>query len=154
MGWGNSFVCFVKNSSFISMAYLGPCQLCKLELFAKLVNDFWPLTIFAKISSTGPAKWISKWRGHGTLKSIVGQPWWLDVLEWFKQYNFDLSDSLLMVSALKVFLFALFPFFLFATQKSGWWACPPAPPPVSPGLLYRRCFSVVWLRGDLHPQSS
>ena len=22
--------------------------------------------------NTGPAKWVSKWRGHGTLKSIIG----------------------------------------------------------------------------------
>ena len=51
-----------------------------------------------------PAKWISKWRGHGTL----------DALEWLKQYNFDHNDSLLMASALKVFLaFLAFLCFLF-----------------------------------------
>ena len=28
--------------------------------------------ILVIITITGPAKWISKWGGHGTLKSIVG----------------------------------------------------------------------------------
>ena len=29
-----------------------------------------------KGSLTGPAKWISKWRGHGTLTSIFGHHGW------------------------------------------------------------------------------
>ena len=45
--------------------------------------------------------------------------WILDPLEWLKQY-FDLGDSLLIVSALKPFLFCFcLTFFRFATQKSG-----------------------------------
>ena len=35
---------------------------------------FWK--VGAKVSCTGPAKWISKWRGHGTLTSIVGYHGW------------------------------------------------------------------------------
>ena len=42
--------------------------------------------------------------------------WISDDLEWLKQYDFDLGDSLLIVSALKPFI-PLFPFFLFAMQK-------------------------------------
>ena len=45
--------------------------------------------------------------------------WILDSIEWLKQQHFDLSDNLLIVSALKFFLlFLLFLFFLFAMQKS------------------------------------
>ena len=52
----------------------------------------------------------------------------LDALEWSKQSDFDLGDSLLIVSALKPFLFFLcLPFFLFAMQKSGG-AMAPWPP--------------------------
>ena len=50
---------------------------------------------------TWRTKWISRWSGHGTLKSIVGylQP----PTEWLNQEHFDLGDSLLIVSALKLF---------------------------------------------------
>ena len=43
--------------------------------------------------------------------------WILDALEWLKQWHFDLSDSLLLVSALKLFYFPLLFFFLLVTQK-------------------------------------
>ena len=94
----------------------------------------------------GPVKWISKWRGHGTLKSIVGhlvanKKYFriLDALEWLKQY-FDLGDSLLIVSALKPFLFLpLSPFCLFAMQKGGG-AMPPPPGP--PGIASRVMFRI------------
>ena len=33
----------------VSEAYVGPCQLCMMDLFAKIVKDFSPLTISAKI---------------------------------------------------------------------------------------------------------
>ena len=38
---------------------------------------------------SGSAKWILKWRDHGTLKIIVDHDknsfWFLDALEWLKQ---------------------------------------------------------------------
>ena len=63
-------------------------------------------------NNSGPAKWISKRRVHGTLRSIVGH----------------LGDCLLIVSRLKFFLFFalfLFPFCLFPAEKSGG-PCPPS----------------------------
>ena len=51
----------------------------------------------------------------------------LDALEWSKQSDFDLGDSLLIVSALKPFLFFLcIPFFFLLCKKVGrpW---PPGP---------------------------
>ena len=33
-----------------SEGYLEPCQICKIELFAKIFNDFWPLTVLVKTS--------------------------------------------------------------------------------------------------------
>ena len=59
----------------------------------------------------------------------------LDGLEWLKQYNFDLSDSLLMVSALKVFLaFLCFSFFFLPRKKVGRVACPTPPTPHPPSV--------------------
>ena len=56
----------------------------------------------------------------------------LDALEWLKQKYFDLSDSLLIVSALKSFLFSLCLPFLFLLRKKvggrGGWALPPRLP--------------------------
>lgn len=58
--------------------------------------------------------WWSTWLGNN--KNF----WILNTLEWLKQWHFDIGDSLLIVSALKIFLFFLcFPFFSFATRKSG-----------------------------------
>ena len=45
-------------------------------------------------------KWVSNWRGHGTLKSIVGHHGWLarktfkilDALEWLNRQHFDHGD--------------------------------------------------------------
>ena len=37
----------------------------KLDLIPSIINFV-----------SGPVKWISKWRGHGTLKSIVGHHGW------------------------------------------------------------------------------
>ena len=35
-----------------------------------------PLSYYDSICYSGPAKWVSKWRGHGTLESIVGHHGW------------------------------------------------------------------------------
>ena len=49
--------------------------------------------------------------------------WNLDTLEWLKQFHFDLGDSLLIIFALKLFLFSLcFPLF-FCYAKKGVYVC-------------------------------
>ena len=35
-----------------------------------------PLSYYDSVCYSGPAKWVSKWRGHGTLESIVGHHGW------------------------------------------------------------------------------
>ena len=69
--------------------------------------------------------------------------WILDALEWLKQKHFDFGDSLLIVSALKVFLFSFcFPFFFLLRKK--WRAMAPSGPPVSPVLhLCHFCFTFI-----------
>ena len=42
------FIWSVDSNSSIQDAYSEPCQISKLQLFAKKVNGFQPLTIFAK----------------------------------------------------------------------------------------------------------
>ena len=58
-----------------------------------------------------PAKWISKWRGHGKLEKFFF--WNLDALVWLKHWHFDLGDSLSTVSALKLILFSFVSLFSF-----------------------------------------
>ena len=73
----------------------------------------------------------------------------LDALEWLKQLYFDLSDSLLIASALKIFLFSLyFTFFLFATQKSRGGGMTPSPPcAASPGPNQKGVIAVTLYQG-------
>ena len=93
------------------------------------------------------AKWVSNWRGHGTLKSIVGHHGWLarktfkilDALEWLNRQHFDHGDSLLIVSPLKLFVFSLcFPFFVLLGKKwrgeHGHLVLALAPSPIVPGV--------------------
>ena len=97
-------------------------------------------------------KWVSNWRGHGTLKSIVGHHGWLarktfkilDALEWLNRQHFDHGDrqSFNCFSFETVCFFPLFPFFRFARQKveRGAWTPPPRPCP----LPHRpRCHSLT-----------
>ena len=51
-----------------------------------------------------------------------------DTLEWLKQKHFDLGDNLLIVSALKLFLFFLFSLFFVLRKKLGPIAPLPSPP--------------------------
>ena len=93
------------------------------------------------------------------LKCIVSHHGWptkfffqiLDALEWLKQLYFDLSDSLLIASALKIFLFPLyFTFFLFATQKSrgeGRGLTPSPPCAASPGPNQKGVIAVTLNQG-------
>ena len=102
------------------------------------------------MTNTGPAKWISKWRGHGTLKRNVGRqenflnsrrsrmartvifwPWWQP----FNSFCFETLS-----------FFPFFPYFIFATKKKcvcvwGGWHVPPAPP-VSPALKHSLPFTL------------
>ena len=98
-----------------------------------------PINFSLKIDCSGRAKWISKWRAHGTLTPLLADQknfWIPDALEWLKHLHFDLGGNLLIVSALKVLLSSLcFPFF-FLRRKKGGWLWPPGPL-VSPGLLLR-----------------
>ena len=34
------------------------------------------ILISKHLYSAGPAKWVSKWGGHGTLKNIIGHQGW------------------------------------------------------------------------------
>ena len=43
-------LCFIYIVGLISKAYSEPCQTSKMGLFVKIVNDFMPLSIFAKFS--------------------------------------------------------------------------------------------------------
>ena len=97
---------------------------------------------------TGPAKWIPKWGGVGgggggmehwkvLSANMVGKKNFriLDALEWLKQSYFDLGDRLLVVSALKPFLFSrCLPFFFLLLKKVG----VHGPPPVSSALFHMK----------------
>ena len=88
----------------------------------------------------GPTKWISNWRDHGTLENIVGHHvsptkkilnsrrsriyFTITLLKYF-----DLGDSLLIVSALKLVLFSFVSLFSFYYTKR-----PGYPGVVGPGL--------------------
>ena len=72
---------------------------------------------------SGPAKWISNWRGHGTLKRNVNYHDWSTrmakiVVFWPWWQPFDSF-------ALKVSLFLLFYLIFFATKKKRGWPWPP-----------------------------
>ena len=67
----------------ISEVYLEPCQTSKMELFAKVVNSFYPQTSFSKSSILDiylGTEWASllfkrqphKMVKHNTLKQFVG----------------------------------------------------------------------------------
>ena len=43
-------ICLIKSRCVIKRQYSKPCQTSKTERFAKVINDFQPLTIFAKLS--------------------------------------------------------------------------------------------------------
>ena len=61
----------------------------------------------------------------------------LDALEWLKQSYFDLGDRLLVVSALKPFLFSrCLPFFFCYSKK--WGSMVPPSPPVSSALFHMK----------------
>ena len=61
---------------------------------------------------------------HGTLKSIKKNFRIIDALEWLKRLYFYLGDSLLIISALKLFLFCLCLLFSFLLPKK-WGAMDP-----------------------------
>ena len=49
------------------------CKKGALRNFVKLTGKHLCQSLFFnKVADKGPAKWISKWRGHGTLTCIVG----------------------------------------------------------------------------------
>ena len=101
------------------------CDFLKWNKFSKfyVLTQFFINESLALLRWAGSAKWISKWRGHGVLKSIERLEfknswppqspdkknfWILDGLEWLKQKHFDINDNILIVSAV---------------------ACPSSPPP-------------------------
>ena len=59
-------------------------MLCKkgaLRNFVKLTGKHLCQSLFFnKVADKGPAKWISKWRGHGTLTCIVGHDGWFNYI--------------------------------------------------------------------------
>ena len=61
----------------------------------------------------GPAKWVSKWRGHGTLKSI----WILDTWAWWQPFNSFCFETFIFFHCLP---------FLFLLLKK-WGVMPPFP---------------------------
>ena len=85
---------------------------------------------------TGPAKWISKWRGYGKPKVLpTAMVRWQEKLlnsrcsRMVKTVHFGLGESLLIASVLKPFLFFFcFPFFCLLRKKTGRGTCPPAHP--------------------------
>ena len=60
----------------------------------------------------GPAKWVSKWRGNGTLKSI----WILDTWAWWQPFNSFCFETFIF--------FHCFPFLFLLLKKWGGGQCP------------------------------
>ena len=113
-------------------------KLVKMNL-AKMVECV--LTRAGEINFKGEGPWNSKSvvDNHGW---PIKKFWILHTLEWLKQYNFDLGDRLLIVSALKLFPFFLCVLFFFSFATMQVMPPPPTPQFHPPWPLRTRCLWV------------
>ena len=138
------FICYIyclttnKTYNF----YYFPCSYSLTYLLTQISFEkpFWWSSIelghWEEGEIPGPAKWIWKWRGHGTLTSIVGRHGWptrnflnsrrsrmaktVTLWPWWQPFNSFCFESLSF--------FPLFPFFSFCYAKKWRGHSPPRSP--------------------------